>query len=82
MDNFPQLVRGLIRMEIAEPTAYKSFAAHLKAEQLTYIDRLAIADEPLTVYRLQGGIKALNDILEFVEKPNAFLMSLEQQNLS
>lgn len=81
MSDQTQLLRGLMRMQVAEPHAYDLLVGLLKGKQQEMNERLIVADDTLRFHRLQGGIKSVKDLLEFIEKPNELMTSIEK-NLS
>lgn len=76
-----QILRGLIRMQVENPHAYDLLMSLILNKQETLKDCLELADEPMHFHRLQGGIKSVKELLEFIEKPNELLRSIEK-NLS
>ena len=80
MDNQAQvqLLRGLIRMQVSDPHAYDLLIKHIHANAQDLIGRLIIADDVARINRLQGGIKTIKELLEYIEKPNELLHSIEK----
>lgn len=74
------LLRGLMQMQTEQTHAYHRLLDNIKNSRQDASELINSATDEHHIFRLQGKVKCLDDILEFLEKPNELLLKIENLN--
>ena len=77
-DKHIALIRGLITLKAAEPYAYECLMFKLEDERKDCLQQLVFHDDEKSIYRLQGAIKAIEALQEYINDPNKLIQTMEQ----
>ncbi len=70
---FRAFILGLMRLNNNENFSYERLIDHIKKKRDEYNVSLVAAVDPVTIYRLQGNIISLDELLNIMVTPAKFL---------
>ena len=74
------LLRGLVRLQNADNTAYELLCMKLLEMADTSKQRMITIDEMPYIYRQQGKAKTIDELIEIIVKPEKLLRDIEELN--